>query len=48
MGRFIKSIAENITIKEDDIDKDRYFKKSQFTLIHCDTEDPIEVDGSKL
>ena len=32
--------------QEDDIDKDRYFIKSQFTLIHCDTEDPIEVDGS--
>ena len=30
-------------MQEDDIDKDRYFKKSQFTLIHCDTE----VDGSK-
>ena len=26
--------------QEDDIDKDRYFKKSQFALIHCDTEDP--------
>ena len=26
--------------QEGDIDKDRYFKRSQFTLIHCDTEDP--------